>query len=107
MLWIQLLLYTYILVVTVFYYSILAYFNFCYILRIMGKQVISKNDLSIMRKLKIAREKTRLSQVRAAQLLKKTQSYISKIESGQSRVRVDQLKEFARIYKRRIEYFLK
>lgn len=73
----------------------------------MGKQVLSENDISIIRKLKTAREKAGLSQVHAAKLLKKTQSYISKIEAGRSRVRVDQLKEFARIYKRRIEYFLK
>lgn len=73
----------------------------------MKKRIFSRNEQLLINKLKTAREKAGLSQVHAAKLLKKTQSHISKIESGMSRVHVDQLKEFARIYKKRIEYFLK
>jgi len=39
-------------------------------------------------------------------MLKKTQSYISKIESGQRRLDIIQLKSFAKIYKKDLEYFI-
>ena len=61
---------------------------------------------SLARKLKIARESAGLSQVQAAKLLRKTQSFISKAEAGQRKIHVLQLKEFARIYKKDIAYFL-
>lgn len=68
--------------------------------------IYSQEHISIIKKLKKAREESGLSQLQAAKLLKKTQSYISKLESGQRHVNVIQLKEFARIYKREIKYFL-
>ena len=40
-------------------------------------------------------------------MLKVSQSYISKIESGQRRVDIVQLKAFARIYRKKIDYFIK
>ena len=36
-----------------------------------------------------------------------TQSFISKIEAGQRRIDVVQLKEFAKIYKKSLDYFIK
>ncbi|MEK7075252.1 MAG: helix-turn-helix transcriptional regulator, partial [Patescibacteria group bacterium] len=36
-----------------------------------------------------------------------TQSYLSKIESGQRRFDVLQLKEFAKLYKKPLDYFVK
>lgn len=38
--------------------------------------------------------------------LGKTQSYISKIETGQLRVDVIQLEQFANLYKKKLEYFI-
>ncbi len=64
----------------------------------MTKSILSEDKRSIIEKLKTARKKAGLSQERAAKLLKKTQSYISKTESGQRRIYIAQLKEFARIY---------
>ena len=73
----------------------------------MVNAILSKDQWSIIEKLKTARKKAGFNQEQAAKLLKKTQSYISKIESGQRRVYIVQLKEFSRIYKKSVEYFLK
>ena len=61
----------------------------------------------MLKRLKLAREEAGLSQARVAQLLNKTQSYMSKIEAGKSMVHIAQLKEFSKIYKKRIGYLLK
>ena len=57
-------------------------------------------------RLKKAREEAGLQQQDVAHLLKRTQSYVSKLESGQRRVDVVQLKTLARIYKKDMGYFV-
>ncbi|MCG2811243.1 MAG: helix-turn-helix transcriptional regulator [Candidatus Aminicenantes bacterium] len=47
-----------------------------------------------------------MTQVATARLLGKTQSYISKMESGQRRVDTCQLIEFAQIYRKDLSFFL-
>ena len=71
------------------------------------KTIYSKDHKKIVEQLKRARKDAGLDQKEAAKLLKKTQSYISKAESGQRRLDVVQLKAFGKIYKRDITYFLK
>jgi transcriptional regulator with XRE-family HTH domain len=72
------------------------------------KKTIYDNDYKIfVRRLKKAREDTGLTQVQVAKKLGSTQAYISKVESGQLRVDVAQLKEFAKIYRKDIQYFVK
>jgi transcriptional regulator with XRE-family HTH domain len=73
----------------------------------MIKSIYSKEYNFLTRQLKRARTEAGLNQVEVASLLGKTQSYISKIESGQLRVDVIQLKELAKLYKKDLEYFLK
>ena len=73
----------------------------------MIKSIYSKEYSHLKRQLKRARTEAGLNQVQVASLLGKTQSYISKIESGQLRVDVIQLKELAKLYKKDLEYFLK
>ena len=53
------------------------------------------------------RQEAGLEQAEVAKLLGKTQSHVSKVEAGQRRIDIVVLKEFARIYKKDIEYFLK
>ena len=73
----------------------------------MPKTIYSKAHKYTIEQLKKARIAAKLDQQKAAKLLRKTQSYISKLESGQRRVDVVALREFARIYKKPISYFLK
>lgn len=73
----------------------------------MGTTIYSKEHRMLVERLKKARKEAGLDQEAVAKLLRVTQSYISKIESGQRRIDVVQLKWFARVYKKKIDYFLK
>ena len=73
----------------------------------MKKTIYSKEHKKLTAKLKKAREDAGLDQNKAAKKMGTTLSYISKLESGQRRVDVLQLKELSRIYKKKIDYFLK
>ena len=53
-----------------------------------------------------AREGAGMTQVEVARALGKPQSYVSKCESGERRVDVVELDEFARLYRKSLEYFL-
>jgi transcriptional regulator with XRE-family HTH domain len=59
-----------------------------------------------LNKLKIARQEAGLTQVEAARKLAKPQSFISKCESGERRVDVIELQDFARLYQRDLSYFV-
>lgn len=72
----------------------------------MGKTIYSKGHKALVVKLIKARHEAKIRQEDAAELLGKTQSYISKIEAGQRRIDVIQLKEFARIYKKSLDFFI-
>jgi hypothetical protein len=48
----------------------------------------------------------RLTQVQVAARLRRPQSFVSKCESGERRVDVIDLQEFARLYDKQIEFFL-
>jgi len=56
--------------------------------------------------LKKARIEADLSQQGVADKLGKPQSYISKIESGERRLDVAEMKKFAEIYNKSADYFL-
>ena len=73
----------------------------------MSMAIYSKDHKYIIEQLKKARQGTGLEQAEVAKLLGKTQSHVSKVEAGQRRIDVVALKEFARIYKKSIDYFLK
>lgn len=57
-------------------------------------------------KLVNARKQAKMTQAAAAAELDEHQSFVSKSESGERRVDVVELAEFARIYKQPITYFL-
>jgi transcriptional regulator with XRE-family HTH domain len=73
----------------------------------MSKAIYSKDHKYIVEQLKKARKETGLEQAEAAKLLGKTQSHISKVEAGQRRIDIVSLKEFAKIYKKDISFFIK
>ncbi len=56
-------------------------------------------------KLREARLEAGLTQVEVGRKLKQPQAYISKIERGERRVDAVELAEFAKIYKRPLDYF--
>ncbi len=73
----------------------------------MSKVIYSKDHKYIVEQLKKARKEAGLEQAEVAKLLGKTQSHISKVEAGQRRIDIVALKEFARIYKKDINFFIK
>lgn len=73
----------------------------------MKKTIYSKEHKELVELLKKARQGANLDQNKVAKLLKTTQSHISKLESGQRRIDIVQLKELAKIYKKPITYFVK
>ena len=70
------------------------------------KTIYSADHKKLIEKLKKARKEAGLDQISAAKLIGKTQSYISKAESGQRRLDIVQLKEFSKIYKKELKYFI-
>lgn len=73
----------------------------------MGKTIYSKGHKILVDKLIKARKDMGLKQEDVAKLLGRTQSYVSKIEAGQRRVDIIQLQEFAKIYKKNLDFFVK
>ena len=73
----------------------------------MTKAIFSKDHKYMIEQLKKARIESGLDQVDVARLLGRTQPHISKIEAGQRRLDITQLKEFAKIYKKSLDYFIK
>ena len=73
----------------------------------MPKTIYQDDHKKIVERLKKARLDAGLGQIEVAEKLGRTQSYISKIESGQRRFDVLQLKELAKLYKKDVYYFIK
>jgi len=73
----------------------------------MNNSIYSKEYKKVIGRLKKARQEINLKQEEVAKKLKKPQSYVSKIESGEKRLDVIELKRFADIYKKPIDYFIK
>lgn len=72
----------------------------------MKKTIYSREHKELISRLKKARVEAGLQQQDVARLLKRTQSYVSKLESGQRRVDIVQLKILAKIYKKGLEIFI-
>ena len=73
----------------------------------MPRAIYKEEHQKIVERLKTARLEAGLDQVGVAKKLGRTQSYVSKIESGQRRFDVLQLKEFAKLYKKPLDFFIK
>ncbi|MFA5389300.1 MAG: helix-turn-helix transcriptional regulator [Candidatus Omnitrophota bacterium] len=66
----------------------------------MVKTIYTKTHKSLVKRLVRARKAAKLKQEEVAEKLGKTQSYVSKIESGQCRLDIVQIKELAAVYKK-------
>lgn len=73
----------------------------------MKKSIYSNDYNYLTKQLRTARIEAGLNQKEVAGKLNRTQSYVSKIESGQLRVDVIQLNELAEFYGKSLDYFLK
>jgi transcriptional regulator with XRE-family HTH domain len=73
----------------------------------MSKSIYDKEYRKIIERLKKARLDAGLSQQAVADKLGKPQSYVSKIEAGERRLDVAEMKKFASIYKKPADYFLR
>jgi len=72
----------------------------------MSSNLYSKEHKIIVEKLIKARHEAGLDQVEVAKKLGKSQSFLSKIESGQRKIDVIQMQKFAKFYNKKINYFL-
>jgi transcriptional regulator with XRE-family HTH domain len=72
----------------------------------MPKSIYSKEYKKVVERLKKARQEAGLRQIEVAKKIGKPQSFISKVERGERRLDVTELKQFADIYKRQLSYFL-
>lgn len=73
----------------------------------MTKAIYLKEYKQIAEKLKKTRIESGLTQEIVAEKIKKPQSYVSKVESAGQRIDVIELKLFAELYKKDINYFIK
>jgi len=73
----------------------------------MKKSIHTKEYAYFVDKLRKARQEAGLTQVQVAKKLKRPQSYISNVESGQQRVDVVELQKFAKMYGKDVNYFFK
>ena len=73
----------------------------------MIKSIHTKQYAYFVEKLKRAREEAGLTQVQVAKKIRRPQSHISNVESGQQRVDVVELQTFAKLYNKNINYFIK
>lgn len=72
----------------------------------MSKSIHSSEYKTVIKKLREAREAVGLTQAEAAEKLNKPQSYISKIERGERRVDIVELSAIARLYRKKIDWFV-
>jgi transcriptional regulator with XRE-family HTH domain len=72
----------------------------------MDKTIYTEEHRAIVQKLIKARQESGLKQEDVAKLLNRTQSFVSKVEAGQKRIDVVELKELARIYNKPLGFFI-
>ena len=73
----------------------------------MVDTIRSKEYRDFVGKLRKARLESGLRQIDVAKKLKRTQSYVSRVEVGEQRLDILELKRFAQLYKKSLDYFIK
>ncbi|OGD30801.1 hypothetical protein A3J02_01980 [Candidatus Azambacteria bacterium RIFCSPLOWO2_02_FULL_46_11] len=72
----------------------------------MVKSIHTKEYAYFVGRLRKARLEVKLTQVQVARKLGRPQSHVSNVESGQQRIDVVELKRFAKMYGKDMNYFL-
>ena len=72
----------------------------------MPKTIYAEEYLQIANKLRNARKEAGYTQLEASKKLLCVQSYISKVESGEQRIDILELKKFAKLYKKSVSNFI-
>ncbi|MCB0486154.1 MAG: helix-turn-helix transcriptional regulator [Flavobacteriaceae bacterium] len=72
----------------------------------MPDSIYKKEYQTVIKRLKEARIESGLKQEEVANKLGKPQSYVSKIERGERRVDIAEIKLFAKVYQKSIDYFI-
>ena len=73
----------------------------------INKSIYTEEYRYMVNRLRKARVQVGLTQIEVSQLTGWSQSNISKVESGQLRLDVVQLKNYAVLYKKKLDYFVK
>lgn len=73
----------------------------------MDKTIRTKGYALFIERMKKARIEAGLRQIDVAKKMKRPQSYISRVESGEYRLDILEVKKFAKLYGKNINYFLK
>jgi len=73
----------------------------------MGRSLHSEAYRRFLDRLVRARREAGFTQVEVAERLRRPQSYVSKCESGERRVDVIELAEFAALYRKRLDFFVR
>ena len=63
------------------------------------KTIYSRDYKALLRRLKRARKRSGLTQIEIAKKLGKPQSFVSKVENGERRLDIIELKQITRFYK--------
>lgn len=73
----------------------------------MVDTIRTKEYADFVGKLREARLEAGLRQIDVAKKLRRTQSYVSRVEVGEQRLDILELKKFAELYKKDLHYFIK
>lgn len=73
----------------------------------MNKTIHTEQYKHVVERLKDARKESNLTQIQVAEKLRKSQSYVSKVEQAEQRIDIIELNAFRKIYKKPFSYFIK
>jgi len=71
----------------------------------MGNTIRTNEYKAFIDRVRKARKEAGLRQIDVAKKLKRHQSYVARVESGEYRIDVMELKRFAKLYGKDIKYF--
>lgn len=73
----------------------------------MVDTIRTKEYADFVGKLREARLEAGLRQIDVAKKLKRTQSYVSRVEMGEQRLDILELQKFAKLYNKPLDYFVR